>query len=114
MTTITVTNPKKSTTPTATTARKDLDYKQGELEVRIDTLEKQVAALEAGNQQYLTLNDLVDRLTGATYEKPKVRKTREYTDEERKAIRERLLVGKLAKQKSRETEDSTTTLPDKK
>jgi hypothetical protein len=106
MTTKTEANKKKPTIPNTKPVPKVPDPELDELVTRIDTLEKKVAALEAGIQQYLTIDNLVAKLTGSIVEK-KVRKTRDYTDDERKAIRDRLEAGKMAKLKSMLVNKST-------
>lgn len=114
MTTMSKEEWKKQEKATATSSLKDLGIRLTELEVKIAALEKQVDVRETNLQQYLTLGDLITRLNGATIEKPKVRKIREYTDEERKAIRERLEAGKLAKQKIRKSPEPIAIRQDKK
>lgn len=67
---------------------KQTDINTGDFEARLQKLEKRVAVLEkrAGNL------------------KKKARKTREYTPEEKAAVRERLLAGQEAAREKRGTE----------
>jgi benzoyl-CoA reductase/2-hydroxyglutaryl-CoA dehydratase subunit BcrC/BadD/HgdB len=56
-------------------------------------------AYEELNRRVTVLEKLVQQLAS---QKPKARKSREYTDEQRKAIRARLLAGQEAARKRRE------------
>jgi peptidoglycan hydrolase CwlO-like protein len=62
-------------------------------------------AYEELNQRVTVLEKLVGQLAS---QKPKVRKSREYTGEERAAIRARLLAGQEAARKRREAEAKAT------
>lgn len=100
MKTIREQNGKKNTVSTDSSTQKTQEIKLTELETRIEELESHFAFLEAGIPQYFTVGSLVNLITGSLPVQKKVRKKREYTDEERKAIRDRLEAGKKAKQKN--------------
>lgn len=77
-------------TKTGTKATKTpIEKAYEELDVRVTALEKLVGQL--------------------TSQKPKARKLREYTDEQRAAIRARLLAGQEAARKKREAESKSKT-----
>jgi hypothetical protein len=63
-------------------------------------------AYEELNRRVTVLEKLVQQLAS---QKPKARKSREYTDEERAAIRARLLTGQDAARKKREAESKSKT-----
>ena len=105
MTTISEPINKQETVSTGAQSPKFQEIKFAKFESRIDSLESQLLTLETGIQQYLTVDTLVTLLTGSSPFEIKVRKKREYTDEERKAIRDRLEAEKKAKQKSLESQN---------
>ena len=105
MTTIQKANGKKGTVSPDSMSNDKQQISLKELATRIEVLESQLVALEEEKQQYLTVGSLVNLLTGSLPVTIKVRKKREFTDEERKAIRDRLEAGKKTKQRNPDLKD---------